>query len=67
MALNSQLYSFRVFFSFSFFVYSLMLKGKLVSLKIKLIVFAKIQMLASDDKVQNYNHSPLLSKAFRIH
>lgn len=67
MALNSQLYSFHVFSPFSFVVYSLMLKDKLVSLTMGLIVFAKIQLLASGDKVQGYNYSLFLNDVFKIH
>lgn len=52
---------------FSFVVYSLMLKDELVSLTMGLIVFAKIQLLASGDKVQGYNYSLFLNDVFKIH
>lgn len=44
-----------------------MLKDKLVSLTMGLIVFAKIQLLASGDKVQGYNYSLFLNDVFKIH
>lgn len=44
-----------------------MLKDKLVSWMMGLIVFAKIQLLASGDKVQGYNYSLFLNNVFKIH
>lgn len=44
-----------------------MLKEKLVSWMMGLIVFAKIQLLASGDKVQGYNYSLFLNNVFKIH
>lgn len=67
MALNSQLYSFHVFFPLFFCCILINVKGQVSKLDDGLIVFAKIQLLAGADKVQGYNYSLFLNNVFKIH